>query len=156
VTAETVNYIIQRGDIAATLGLVGGLGIYVAWTQRRATGLYLIPVAVAALAKATALVFPVLLLWYLALYERRDFKTTLLRVAPSTALVAALGVWIGKMTGAGYIPGTTPAGFYRATQPAIALHYLRQFFVPLDLSADTDIQAVANYTDPRVFGGLLF
>src|SRR5947199_5922078 len=67
--AETVNYIIQRGDIYSTLGVIAGLLLYIRWPHRRAQGLYLIPVVFALLSKPPALVFPAILLVYLLLFE---------------------------------------------------------------------------------------
>src|SRR5665213_3397305 len=42
--AETVNYIIQRGDIYSTLAVIAGLLIYIRWPHHRHQGLYLVPV----------------------------------------------------------------------------------------------------------------
>jgi hypothetical protein len=62
--AETVNYVIQRGDLYCTLGCVGGLVVYAAWPQVRRYGLYLLPLVFAMLSKPPAAVFPVLLFAY--------------------------------------------------------------------------------------------
>src|SRR5436190_2181601 len=51
VSAETVNYVIQRGEILATVGAVAGLLMYAALPRLRRTCLYLLPVAIGGLAK---------------------------------------------------------------------------------------------------------
>jgi len=55
--AETVNYVIQRGDLYSTLGVIAALVVYVSMPQWRKSGLYLVPVALALLSKPPALVF---------------------------------------------------------------------------------------------------
>jgi hypothetical protein len=69
VNAETVNYVIQRGDLLATLGVVAGLTIYVTWPGGRKWGLYLVPVALGSLAKPPALMFVGILFVYHLLFE---------------------------------------------------------------------------------------
>lgn len=156
VSAETVNYIIQRGDLYATLGIVAALYLYVAFPRLRITGLYLIPFALGALAKATALVFPLILALYLWTYEEHKWQRLATRLIPVVLAALALGVWIGRMTGAAYQPGGFAPGLYRATQGYITWHYFYSFFLPVDLTADTDMTVAASYADPRVLGGAVF
>lgn len=156
VTAETVNYIIQRGDLYATLGIAASLAGYAALPRLRRYGLYLIPFAIGALAKTTALIFPVLFAWYLFLYERSRGRDLVNRLIPAVALTAALGWWAAAMTGSSFQPGGTTPGLYRATQGYVALHYARQFFLPLQLTADTDMKPAASYSDPHVLAGVVF
>src|SRR6202007_2852916 len=42
-SAETINYMYQRGDLYSTLGVVTGIVTYAAWPQWRSRGFYLIP-----------------------------------------------------------------------------------------------------------------
>lgn len=156
VSAETVNYIIQRGDLYATLGIAAGLLIYAAFPAHRQYGLYLIPFAIGALGKTTALIFPVLLAWYAGIYEGARGKALLARTLPALAATAAIGWWAAKMTGAAFNPGAYTPGLYRATQTYITLHYFENFFLPFGLTADTDLKTVASYDDPRVIVGVLF
>ena len=69
VNAETINYVIQRGDLYSTVGVIAGLVLYSRWPAGRKWGVYLIPVILGALAKPTALVFPLLLFIYIILFE---------------------------------------------------------------------------------------
>src|SRR5665213_2044281 len=65
--AETVNYVIQRGDLYCTVGCVAALLLYARYPRLRFTGLYLLPLVLALLSKPPAAVFPLLLFFYLLL-----------------------------------------------------------------------------------------
>ena len=96
--AETVNYIIQRGDIYSTLGVIAGLLIYIRWPHRRHQGLYLIPVALGLLSKPPALVFPAILFTYLLLFEDVRPVRALARCVPAFLLSLGLGALSSAMT----------------------------------------------------------
>ena len=156
VMAETVNYIIQRGDIYSTLGVVAGLLIYIRWPHRRDQGLYLIPVLLALLSKPPALVFPAILFTYLMLFEDAKPLRALARSMPALLLAAGMGIISSAMTPKSYDPGAWPALDYRITQFLVALRYFRSFFLPLWLSADTDHVAEASIFHGYVWAGVLF
>jgi hypothetical protein len=63
--AETVNYIIQRGDVFSTLSVVAGVLAYAAVLRYRKYGLYLVPFAAGVLCKPPALMFPAILFVYI-------------------------------------------------------------------------------------------
>jgi len=150
--AETVNYIIQRGDLYDTLGVVAGLLMFIAWPSRRKYGLYLLPPVAAYFSKAPALIFPFILLAYVYLFER----TGRLRATwPAFAVTAAAAVLTAVMTPSTYNPGAASASLYRLTQPWVALHYFKSFFLPTELSADTDWTYVEPF-GPRALAGCLF
>jgi len=154
VCAETVNYIVQRGDLLSTLGVVLALVIYVRWPAQRRFGLYLIPFVLAALVKPPALVFPALLAAYLALFDR---KTSIARsVAPSVAVTIALAWWLSQMTPPTATTGAADAARYLWTQPYVAARYFLMFFVPAGLSADNDWGLVSGPSDSRALIGLAF
>src|SRR5579872_4037362 len=69
VSAETVNYIIQRADLYNTLGCVASLFVFVRYPSQRRFGWYLIPAVLGMLAKAPGLIFPLLLAAYIWLFE---------------------------------------------------------------------------------------
>src|SRR5271156_3513338 len=62
--AETVNYICQRADLYATLGVVAGMVLFIRYPHLRKFGIYLLPVIVGSMAKATAVVFGGIVLVY--------------------------------------------------------------------------------------------
>lgn len=68
--AETVNYVIQRGDLYCTLGCVAALFVFVRWPSQRRFGLYLLPFVLAMLSKPPAAVFPLLLFFMFTCLKR--------------------------------------------------------------------------------------
>jgi protein O-mannosyl-transferase len=158
--AETVNYIIQRADLLSTLGVVAALVLYVRFPQRRNSGLYLLPFVLGVLAKAPALVFPLLLLAYVFLFEEplsiRGFWAAARRSAPATALALLLAFLASAMTPKSFAPIVQPAYGYRITEPYVALRYFRSFFLPTQLSADTDLQAFDSVLRLDALAGFLF
>jgi tetratricopeptide (TPR) repeat protein len=154
VCAETVNYIVQRGDLLSTLGVVGALVIYVRWPAQRRTGLYLIPFVLAALVKPPALVFPALLAAYLALFDRRARIAP--SIAPAVVLTIVLAWWLSHMNPPTATTGASDGARYLWTQPYVAARYFLMFFAPTGLSADNDWSLVTGPSDSRTLIGLAF
>lgn len=154
--AETVNYVIQRGDVYSTLGVVAGVAVYAYRPHWRRFGVYLIPVAAALLSKPPAVVFPAILFAYLVLVEEEKPSRALLRSSAAIALVAAYCVAASAMTPASYNPGAASAYDYRMTQPLVAMRYFRTFFLPTSLSADSDLRAVSSLWQQGAWLGFLF
>ena len=164
--AETVNYVIQRADLYNALGVVASLAWFAAYPGQRKYGLYLLPAVAAFLAKPPALIYPVLLVGYLLLVEDAPSSeagqaaggnrwTAALRAAlPALAVTAAVGILISKMTPATFQGGGDPL-YYRLTQPWVALHYFKSFFLPTELSADSDWTYVTAFS-VRAIAGYLF
>lgn len=157
--AETVNYVIQRGDLYCTLGCVASLAIFARLPQLRRTGLYLLPLAFALLSKPPAAVFPVLLFLYVYFFDAEDspgrFKTSLIAALPALALTAGLMILQSAMTPKTFMPSEIPAWDYRLTQGYVWLRYFGSLFLPIHLNADSDLPAFATL-DLRAFAGLLF
>ena len=153
VSAETVNYIIQRGDLLSTLGVVAALGLYASWPSQRRRGWYLVPFVLAVFAKPPALVFPGLLAAYVWLFEPRE--RVVRTVVPSVVVMMALGWWLSYNNPATAITGASDTAAYLWTQPFVALRYFSMFFAPLGLSADNDWPLLPP-SDPRVIAGLMF
>jgi protein O-mannosyl-transferase len=154
VSAETVNYIVQRGDLISTLGVVAALGAYANWPSQRRRGWYLVPFVCAALVKPPALVFPALLAAYVWMFERRAH--VLRAIAPSVAVMVALAWWLSHNNPVNATRGASDAAAYLWTQPFVALRYFSMFFAPVGLSADNDWPLLSGPTDPRALAGLLF
>lgn len=167
--AETVNYIIQRADIYSTLGVVAALVLYLQWPAGRKWGGYMLPAVIGMLAKAPALIFPLILLFYVFLFEAggslsprnwaedrgkwsASFKTTL----PAFIIGAATAGLIWKMTPRQFSPGAASGLLYRVTQPFVALHYFKSFFLPTELSADTDWTPVSAIFSTESIIGFAF
>src|SRR5581483_6165840 len=156
VCAETVNYIIQRGDIMSTCGVVAALALYAGSPRARRSQLFLIPYAIAVLAKPPAMVFPALLLAYVVVMERRPMRTALATVAPSLGVTALLALWSAWHTPPTFTTGGGSLGPYLWTQAFVWLRYAAAFFAPVDLSADNDWSVIATIADGRVLAGLAF
>lgn len=156
--AETVNYIIQRGDIFCTAGVVAALALFVRWPGLRRTGLYLLPFAFALLSKPPAAVLPLLLYLYLILFEAEG-KGRYLRAAlsalPSLVLDVLLLALQSAMTPKSYTPSILSAWSYRITQPYVLQRYFVTLFFPFHLNVDTDLQPVRALT-PAALMGFLF
>jgi tetratricopeptide (TPR) repeat protein len=157
VSAETVNYIVQRAEILSTCGVLAGLLLYIRFPKLRRTGLYLVPVVLGILAKTPAAVFAGILFTYILLFEEEwNIGRALLRSLPAL-VVCTLAAWFTiHMDASSFFPGGTNPALYRMTQPYVAWHYFRSFFWPSDLSADSDLGLVSGWLDPKALFGFLF
>lgn len=155
--AETVNYIIQRGDLYSTALVVASLTIYALAPQLRRYGLYLFPLALALITKQPAAIFPALLFAYIVLFEKPGgIRQALVRILPSLAVTAAM-LWLQKqMLPPTFAPGIISAHDYIVTQPWVALHYFLMFFAPVALTADSDQEAFTSVFRPEALAGLFF
>lgn len=156
--AETMNYIIQRGDVYCAFGVVAALAVYARFPKLRRSGLYLLPFAFALLSKPPAVVFPVLLLLYLAMFEEEGkgwLRRSLLACIPSIVVCGGLMALESAMTPKTYSPTILSGAAYRITQPYVLLRYFGSFFLPIHLNADTDLQAFASF-NLAALAGFLF
>jgi protein O-mannosyl-transferase len=161
VMAETVNYVIQRGDLYCTLGCVLALWIYAARPGWRRYGFYLLPFVLAMLSKPPASVFPLLLLLFVIFFEAADlplaqrWRAGLVAVLPAIGVDIALLVLQSAMTPRSYAPTILSASAYRLVQPFVWLRYVGALFLPLHLNADTDLQPIASFNG-QAAAGLIF
>lgn len=155
--AETVNYIIQRGDIYCAIGVVAALAIYARRPAWRKSGLYLLPFAFAMLSKPPASVFPLLLFLYLILFEMegdRRYAKAALASLPSIAACAALLALQAALTPKTFMPSTISTFSYCITQPFVLMRYFGSLFLPLHLNVDTDLKAFASFNVEALLGFL--
>ncbi len=167
--AETVNYIIQRADLYNALGVVACVLWFAARRAQRKRGWYLLPAVAACLCKAPALIFPLFLLAYLFLFEqdgtlrlanrpedRKKWLAALRATAPAFLVAITFAILTAKMTPATFQSNAAAPWLYRFTQPWVALHYFRCFFLPIDLSADSGWTVVSSPFSPPALAGYLF
>ena len=158
--AETVNYIIQRGDLYDALGVVASLLWFAACPAQRKHGWYLLPATAAYLSKAPALIYPLILLAYVSLVDqeenRRKWAAAIRATMPAFALTIGAAILTARMTPATYNPGAESALLYCLTQPWVALHYFRSFFLPTGLSADSDWTCVSGPFSGHALAGYAF
>src|SRR5215467_4188737 len=131
VSAETVNYIIQRADLYNTLGVVASLLLFIAYPAQRKRLWFMLPAIAAFLSKPPALVYPGILLAYVFLFEldadNRKWSAAARIVAPALAVTVVAAIAIQWMTPPGFIYGGASPWLYRLTQPWVALHYFVSF-----------------------------
>lgn len=167
--AETINYIIARSDVQSTFFVILAFVMYQYSAVSRKYLLYLIPVAIGALAKPPSIMFAPMLLVYILLFEKQtdllnifskeNFKkllSTIYKTLPVFIFCALLYVFIDKLTPASWQSGGFSRWNYLITQPFVILYYFTTFFLPFGLSADTDWQPLQSIMDMRFFVGMLF
>lgn len=155
VMSETLNYVIQRGDIYSTFGVVAGMAIYACKPHWRKWGLYLPPLVFGLLSKPPAAVFPLLLFLYILLFEqdgKRRYGRALLAVLPSVAVCAAFMTLQSAMTPKTFVPSTVSESSYLITQPWVLLRYFGSFFLPIHLNVDTDLEPFARVNAQAIAG----
>jgi tetratricopeptide (TPR) repeat protein len=143
VMADTVNYIVQRAEALSAVGLVAGLVVYIRFPEERSRGYYLALFAAATLAKAPALVFPLLLLAYILLFEEsvsgNRFTASLKKSAPAFAAGVAMALLQRAMTPPTFHATDRTFLEYAPFQPFVMLRYLRAFILPTNLSVESDL-----------------
>jgi Flp pilus assembly protein TadD len=161
VCAETVNYINQRADLFCTLGTVASVLWFAARPEQRRRGWYLLPAIIAFFAKPPVLIFPFVLLyvWLFeqgARLERKPIVASIRATLPALIVMLASVALAWKMTPSTFDPGGASPSLYRLTQPLVALHYFKSFFLPTELSADSDWTYVRGPLSGEAVAGYLF
>jgi Flp pilus assembly protein TadD len=154
--ADTVNYIIASAEIISALGIAASFAVYAAYPQLRQYYIYVLPAAIAILAKPPAAIFPVLFAVYLVLFSESLAKRRLTEIAVSFLFCASLLLVVQAMTPKSWVAGARDAHDYLITQPYVALLYFKTFFWPGDLSADYDLNAFTTTDDSRFWLGFAF
>jgi tetratricopeptide (TPR) repeat protein len=167
--AETVNYISARSDTLSTQFLLFAFVFFIYSSRCRKWHLYLLPAGIGIFAKPIAGIFPILLLAYIILFEKRISLAEIFHrknfpalassfkiVLPSFLFCGTLVVFMGKMGPATWVAGGSSFYNYIITQPFVILRYFTTFFLPIDLSADTDWKTLGTLLDIRFLAGVLF
>lgn len=165
--AETINYIISRSDVLSTFFIVASFLIYIRWPNLRNKFLYIIPAFIGVFAKETVLVLLIVLFFYIILFEKSlsikqlftkehytEIFKTIGKLLPLLLVVGATQIYtLSKIDAIDGI--SNPLGPYILTQSYVWLRYLTAFFLPLNLSADTDWTVINNLTDERIIIGVI-
>jgi len=153
---ETMNLISARSELLSTIGLLGSFLLYQRSLFARRTMLYLIPLAIGALAKAPLVVFAPLLFAYAIYFEKQPPRRAFRIALPSLILGIALLLFLNVMNAREWVGGGGSAIRYAITQPFVWLHYFRLFFLPIGLTADSDWTTFPAWYDTRAVAGYLF
>ena len=146
----------------STLGVIAAFAVYFAFPQLRRYYLYVLPAAIAILAKPTAAIFPVLFAIYWLLFEQNKTRLAETRLQRVTKILTpfiicgAMLLFVQHMTPRTWVAGAASVHNYLITQPYVALLYLKTFFWPTGLSADYDLNPFVATNDARFWAGLVF
>jgi tetratricopeptide (TPR) repeat protein len=153
--AETINYIISRDDSFSTLMVVLAFVLYFYSSVCRKYFLYILPVIAGYFVKEPTVMFAPLLFVYIWLFGEIDGKKKRItwQLISTFVLAGILYLLSRKMTGEHHTYGGGDAFLYILTQAFVVVHYFISFFLPFNLSADTDWQLVSGITDERVIVG---
>jgi hypothetical protein len=161
--ADTINYIIASSDVISALGVILSFAVYFAIPRARRNYFYVLPAAIAILAKPTAAIFPVLFAVFRLLFpdpavagRRPRAPGRLEEVAPPFVICGALLLFVQHMTPRSWTPGAVNAYNYLITQPYVALLYFKTFFWPTGISAVYDLNPFVTTADTRFWIGLAF
>lgn len=165
---ETINYLSSRSDLLSTLGVIGAFLMYLFLPRWRRFYCYLAPMILGALAKPPAVIFAPLLLVYLVLFDEHspsgstggantlwpNVWPAIRKALPACGVGLLLFVFINAMNPPTFSYGGGSRWHYLLTQSFVWLHYVRLFFIPVGLSADTDWTLITQWYDTRVFAGV--
>jgi tetratricopeptide (TPR) repeat protein len=158
--ADTVNYIIASSEVISTLGVIASFAVYFGFPKLRPFYIYVLPAAIAILAKPMAAIFPVLFAIYRVVFPDEEIKrrgsACFLEIVAPLVICGAMLLFVQHMTPHSWIAGAANARNYLITQPYVALLYLKTFLWPSGLSADYDLNPVVTTHDPRFWGGFAF
>jgi tetratricopeptide (TPR) repeat protein len=158
--ADAINYIIVSAEVISTLGVVASFAFYFAFPRLRRYLLYVLPAAIAILAKPTAAIFPVLFAVFRLCFpdetRRRAALARFVEVVPPFVICGAVILFVQHMTSRSWVAGAANAHNYWLTQPYVALLYFKTFFWPTGLSADYDLTPFVTIADARFWIGCTF
>jgi tetratricopeptide (TPR) repeat protein len=163
----TINYISARSDLFSTLFVVVAFLVYLYFPKLRRFHLFLVPMILGALAKVPAVIFAPILFMYILFFEKGlslgdlfsseswpQIKSAIGYTLP-TFITGILLFWFCESMNP---PTQTYGGGsrldYLLTQAYVWLHYLKLFFLPIGLTADTDLELLPHWYDTRFFAGL--
>lgn len=167
--AETINYIIQRAESFSTFMIILAFLIYFYLPKVHKFYLFSIPVFIGFTVKEPTIMFMPLLFLFIFLFEKEGSFTELLQkkglqrflkallfTLPGIIICLLLFTYSRSKTPENWTSGGGDPIVYLQTQMFVIVHYVNNFFLPLNLSADTDWKPIVNPFDDRVLIGALF
>jgi tetratricopeptide (TPR) repeat protein len=166
--AETVNYIIQRAEITSAMFVIAGFVAFLSGGFWRTKCIYLLFPFIGFFAKEMAFVFAPLLFLYLLLFEEKvdllhfyrqeEFKKVIksfIKIIPAFTLTVVFYIFYTTMLPATFSPGGLSQSNYLITQPMVMVHYIVTYFIPYNLSVDTDWTVYTSIFDYRALAGIV-
>lgn len=155
--ADTVNYIIASAEIISALGIVASFVLFFEFPKLRRYDLFVLPAALAILAKPPAAIFVALFAVYLMIFPSDETRLRrAARIAELFIICTVVLFFVQYMTPRSWVAGARDSHNYLITQPYVAWLYFKTFFWPSDLSADYDLNPFTTTDDARFWAGLLF
>ncbi len=155
VNTETLNMISARSELLSTIGILGSLLVYFHLPSWHRFHVYLLPMALGTLAKPPAVMFAPLLFVYALLFEKLSFRRAVRSTLPAFLVGLSLFWFVEGMNPPGQTYGGGNRFDYLMTQSFVWIHYLRLFFFPMGLTADTDWTLLPHWYDTRFFAGVV-
>ncbi|GAA4108405.1 hypothetical protein GCM10022393_04480 [Aquimarina addita] len=167
--AETINYICARSDSFSTLCIVSSLLLYIHPFGKK-WHLYIITMVIGIWTKQTGVMFVPILVIYILLFEehslitnyKTDTKKKIIHVVKKVAPAMIIASFLFIFNQYYLTPKTTDStNFtvtrfeYISTQWYVIMHYLGNFILPINLSADPDIAIIKPWYDLKIISGLL-
>jgi protein O-mannosyl-transferase len=155
---ETMNFISCRSELISTLGLLGAFLLIQRSPVARRYHLYLLLIALGALAKAPVVVFAPLLTCYVFLFSEsaRSWRLAFRAALPALVTGVLLLLSLNSMNAKEWTSGGGSTLQYALTQPFVWFHYARLFLLPAGLTADTDWTLFEHWYDTRAIVGFVF
>lgn len=153
---ETMNFLSSRSELISAIGLLIAFLLVQRSEFMRRTHLYLVFIFLAGLAKAPVFIFAGLLFVYIIQIERKSWRDALKAAIPDAIFGIALLIFLNKMNAPEWTPGAFSKSHYAWTQPFVWIRYVRLFFVPVGLTADSDLKVFDSPLDPRALIGFVF
>ncbi|HET7436560.1 MAG TPA: hypothetical protein VFN10_17760 [Thermoanaerobaculia bacterium] len=151
--SETMNFLSCRSEL---LSAVGFLLAFVIYTRTRRAHLYLIPLAIASLAKAPVVIFAGIVIAWERVIRKKTWREATLAALPSLIAGVIILIALNSMNSPLWTSGGGSRFAYLITQPYVWMHYARLAFLPIGLTADTDLQTFAHLYDTSAIAGYAF
>ncbi|WP_298320177.1 tetratricopeptide repeat protein [uncultured Aquimarina sp.] len=167
--AETINYICARSDSFSTLCIVASLLLYIHPFGRK-WFLYIITMIIGIWTKQTGVMFFPILGVYILLFEedslvtnfKKDTSKNIILIAKKIAPVGIIAISLFIFNQYFLTPSSTNSTNYGvsrfeyfSTQWYVTVHYLANFLLPINLSADPDLAVIKPWYHIKNIFGLL-
>ncbi len=165
--AETINYICARSDSFSTLCIVASLLLYIYPTTRKWYA-YLFTMIIGIWTKQTGVMFFPILFIYVLLFEeydlisefKKDIKQKSIKIFKKVAPAGIIAASLFLFNQYYLTPKSTDSTNYFvtkfeyiSTQCYVIIHYLGNFILPINLSADPDIAIITPWYSPKIILG---